>query len=137
MSNAGPSPWEVAITGDLSAERQDETVSRLLDFPVGSTGIIYFDSCGGSVYSGLSLATLIRTREFKTTAVVMGECSSAALMPFAACRRRFVTKVSTLLFHPMRWQSEEEVRMEEAAEWARYFRPVSYTHLTLPTTPHV
>ena len=43
-------------------------------------------------------------------------------MPFAACRRRFVTKVSTLLFHPMRWQSEEEVRMEEAAEWARYFR---------------
>lgn len=122
MSNDGPGPWEVAITGDLSAERQDETISRLLDFPVGSTGIIYFDSCGGSVYSGLSLATLIRTREFKTTAVVMGECSSAALMPFAACRRRFVTKVSTLLFHPMRWQSEEEVRMEEAAEWARYFR---------------
>ncbi len=55
-------------------------------------------------------------------AVVAGECSSAAIIPFAACRRRFVTPHSTLLFHPMRWQSEEDVRMEEAAEWARYFK---------------
>lgn len=122
MSSDGPGLWEVAITGDLSSEKQDETISRLLEFPVGSSGVIYFDSCGGSVYAGLSLATLIRTRELKATALVMGECSSAALMPFAACRRRLVTAVSTLLFHPMRWQSEEDVRMEEAAEWARYFK---------------
>jgi ATP-dependent protease ClpP protease subunit len=53
--------------------------------------------------------------------VVAGECSSAALLPFAACVRRFVTPHSTLLFHPVRWQSEEDVRLEEAAEWARHF----------------
>lgn len=87
-----------------------------------SKGIIYFDSCGGSVYAGLSLATLIRARELRATAVVVGECSSAALMPFAACRTRFVTPLSTLLFHPMRWQSEEDVRLEEATEWARHFK---------------
>ena len=43
-------------------------------------------------------------------------------MPFAACSRRFVTMQSTLLFHPIRWQSEENVRLEEASEWARHFK---------------
>ena len=50
-----------------------------------------------------------------------GECSSAALLPFAACKRRFVTEHSTLLFHPIRWQSDDDVRYEEAVEWARHF----------------
>ena len=29
--------------------------------------------------------------------------------------------MSVLLFHPMKWQSEENVAMPEAAEWARHF----------------
>ena len=33
-----------------------------------------------------------------------------------------MTKHSTLLFHPIRWQSEENVRLEEASEWARHFQ---------------
>src|SRR5690606_12191661 len=77
---------------------------------------------GGSVYAGLALATMIRLRGLKAIGVVAGECSSAALLPFAACEERFVTPHSTLLFHPMRWQSEEDVRFEEAAEWARHFK---------------
>ncbi len=118
---SGRGPWEIAIAGEL-AEKQTELIGRLTEFPSGSRGIIWFDSCGGNVYAGLALATLIRMRNLKATAVVLGECSSAALMPFAACRHRFVTPLSTLLFHPMRWQSEEDVRLEEAAEWARHFR---------------
>jgi ATP-dependent protease ClpP protease subunit len=43
-------------------------------------------------------------------------------LPFAACQKRFVTAQSTLLFHPMRWQSDEDVRLEEATEWARHFK---------------
>lgn len=116
-----PGPWELCITGDLS-DRQPDLIGRLTEVPVRSRGIIYFDSCGGSVYAGLALATLIRTRELKATAVVLSECSSAALMPFAACTKRLVTPLSTLLFHPMRWQSEEDVRLEEATEWARHFK---------------
>jgi ATP-dependent Clp protease, protease subunit len=113
--------WEIAVTGELS-DKQTELIGRLTEVPVGSRGILWFDSCGGSVYAGLALATLIKTRNLKAIGVVLGECSSAALMPFAACHRRFVTPLSTLLFHPMRWQSEEDVRLEEAAEWARHFR---------------
>lgn len=113
--------WEVAVTGEL-AEKQTELIGRLTEVPIGSRGILWLDSCGGSVYAGLALATLIRMRNLKAIGVVLGECSSAALMPFAACHRRFVTPLSTLLFHPMRWQSEEDVRLEEAAEWARHFQ---------------
>jgi ATP-dependent protease ClpP protease subunit len=42
-------------------------------------------------------------------------------LPFAACCRRYVTPYSVLLFHPMKWQSEENVGLGEAAEWARHF----------------
>ncbi len=113
--------WELAVTGDLG-EKQSDLLSRIVEVPRGSGGILYFDSCGGSVYAGLALATTIRVRGLRAVAVVAGECSSAALLPFAACRRRFVTPHSTLLFHPMRWQSDEDVRLEEATEWTRHFQ---------------
>jgi ATP-dependent protease ClpP protease subunit len=112
--------WELVLCGDLT-DKQVELTERLVEVPRCSRGTIYFDSCGGNVYVGLSLAALIRLRGLDPVAVVAGECSSAALLPFAACRRRFVMPQSTLLFHPMRWQSEEDVRLEEAAEWARHF----------------
>jgi ATP-dependent Clp protease, protease subunit len=116
-----PADWEIAIHGDLT-DKQADLVGRLLEVPRRTRGIIFFDSCGGSAYVGLALATLIRLRGLKADGVVAGECSSAALMPFAACTRRFVTAHSTLLFHPIRWQSEENVRLEEASEWARHFK---------------
>lgn len=103
-------------------EKETDLLKDLLDLPPRSSGYIYFDSCGGSVYVGLAVATVIRLRGLKATAIVLGECSSAALMPFAACRERYVTPHATLLFHPMRWQTEEDVRLEEAAEWARHFQ---------------
>lgn len=113
-------PWELALVGDLS-DKQAELISRLVEVPRNSRGMIFFDSGGGSVYTGLALATMIRLRGLKIDGVVAGECSSAALLPFAACTRRFVTPHSTMLFHPIRWQSDEEVRYEEAVEWARHF----------------
>ncbi|MBA3312280.1 MAG: ATP-dependent Clp protease proteolytic subunit [Planctomycetaceae bacterium] len=109
------------MCGDLT-DKQFDLLDRLVAVPRGSRGTIWFDSCGGSAYVGLSLASMIRLRGLDATAVVAGECSSAAIMPFAACKRRFVTRHATLLFHPVRWHSEENVRMEEAAEWARHFQ---------------
>lgn len=113
--------WEYSVCGDLT-ERQSDLLDYFSDVPRRSKGVLYFDSCGGSVYTGLSLGTLIRLRQLRVTAIVIGECSSAALIPFAACQRRLVTPHSTLLFHPMRWQSDEDVRLEEATEWARHFK---------------
>jgi ATP-dependent Clp protease protease subunit len=120
-SPPGDEDWELAINGDIT-DKQHELVSSLIEVPRGSRGTIYFDSGGGSVYVGLSLASIIRLRGLKPVAIVVGECSSAALFPFAACETRFVTPHSTLLFHPIRWTSEEDVRLEEAAEWTRHFK---------------
>lgn len=113
-------PWEIAIIGDLTDNEADLT-DKLLAVPPGGQCTIYFDSPGGSPYCGLSLMTMICLRRLQAVGVVTGECSSAALWPFAACRHRFVTPFSVLLFHPMKWQSEEHVGLAEAAEWARHF----------------
>lgn len=121
-SKAPPeSGWEIGIFGDLT-DKQTELFQQLMEVPRNSRGTIFFDSAGGSIYCGLALATLIKLRGLRAIGVVAGECSSATILPFAACERRFVTPHSTLLFHPIRWQSEEEVRLEEAAEWTRHFK---------------
>ncbi|HEY1066918.1 MAG TPA: ATP-dependent Clp protease proteolytic subunit [Pirellulales bacterium] len=111
---------ELALVGDLT-DREAELADKLLEVEIGGRCVLYIDSPGGSPYCGLALMSLIRLRGLDATGIVTGECSSAALWPFAACRRRFVTPFSVLLFHPMRWQSEENVGIFEAAEWARHF----------------
>ncbi len=111
---------ELAIVGDLT-DNESDLVEGLLEVPPGSECFLYFDSPGGSPYCGLALTALIRLRGLQATGIVIGECSSAALWPLAACARRLVTPLSVLLFHPMRWQSEENVGLVEATEWARHF----------------
>jgi ATP-dependent Clp protease, protease subunit len=113
-------PIEIAIVGDLTETEADLT-DRLLGVEPGGKCTIYFDSPGGSPYCAVSLMTLIKLRNLNATGIVTGECSSATLWPFAACRRRIVTPYSVMLFHPMRWQSEENVGLAEASEWARHF----------------
>lgn len=119
--------WEIIISGEL-VDKDGQLHEKLMDVPRKSRGMIFFDSSGGSAYVGLALASLIRLRGLKVVGVVAGECSSAALMPFAACQERYVTPHTSLLFHPIRWQSEEQVRLEEAAEWARHFRIMEADH---------
>ena len=118
--NLPEGPLEIAICGDLT-EREAEITEKILDVPPGGECILYFNSPGGAAYSAYSLASLIKLRGMNATGIVVGECSSAALWIFAACRRRLVTPHSVLLFHPMKWQSEEHVIIAEAAEWARHF----------------
>ena len=113
-------PLEIALVGDLT-ESEAELTDRLLGVAPGGECTIYFDSPGGSPYCAMSLVALLRIRDVRATAVVTGECSSAALWPFAACRRRLVTPYSVFLFHPMKWQSEEHIGIKEAAEWSRHF----------------
>lgn len=62
---------------------------------------LYINSVGGEVYSALSIAELMRLRDVRATAYVLGECHSAALIPFAACQTRFVSPSSSFLFHDM------------------------------------
>ena len=113
-------PIEIAIVGDLT-DNEPDICEKLLDIPPGGECVLYFDSLGGSAYAAMALSSLITLRGLNATGIVAGECTSAALWPFAACRRRLVTRMSVLLFHPMKWQSEESVGLAEAAEWARHF----------------
>jgi len=111
---------EISVIGDLT-EQEVEICEKLLAVPAGGECTLYFNSPGGSSYSAVAVLSLMVLRKVHATGIVIGECSSAALWPLAACRRRLVTPYSVLLFHPMRWQSEEGVQLLEAAEWARHF----------------
>lgn len=113
-------PLEIAMVGDLTDNASD-LHERLLAVPAGGECTLYFDSPGGSPYCATSLMNLILLRKLQATGIVTGECSSAALWPLAACQTRIVTPYSVLLFHHMRWQSEEHVQLNEATEWARHF----------------
>ena len=113
-------PLEIALVGDLT-ESEAEITDKLLAVEPGGHCTLYIDSPGGSPYCAMSLTALIMLRGLRITGIVTGECSSAALWPFAACRRRMVTPYSVMLFHPMKWQSEEHVGLHEASEWARHF----------------
>lgn len=113
-------PVEIALMGDLTDNIAD-LADKLLAVPRGGPCTLYFDSPGGNPYAAVSLMNLVILRDLQATAIVTGECSSAALWPFAACQKRFVTPFSALLFHPMRWQSEENVQLAEATEWTRHF----------------
>jgi ATP-dependent Clp protease, protease subunit len=113
-------PLEIALVGDLT-ESEAELTDKLLAVEPGGECTLYIDSPGGSPYCAMSLTSLIMLRGLRVTGIVTGECSSAALWPFAACKRRMVTPYSVMLFHPMKWQSEEHVGLHEAAEWARHF----------------
>lgn len=117
---ANEGPCELAIVGDLT-ENATDFVDKLLGIEPGSECTLYFDSPGGNPYTANSLVSLLRLRGIRATGIVIGECSSAAVWPFAACDRRLVTPASVLLFHPMKWQSEEQVGIREAAEWSRHF----------------
>jgi len=120
MDREHEGPIEIALIGDLT-DNESELCDKLLSVEPGGECVIYVDSLGGSPYCAMALASLIRLRDLRATGIVAGECSSAALWPFAACGRRYVTPYSVLLFHPMKWQSEENVGLAEAAEWARHF----------------
>ncbi|HEV2970127.1 MAG TPA: hypothetical protein VGY55_09060 [Pirellulales bacterium] len=113
-------PIEIAFVGDLTDNEADLT-DKLLSIEPGGECTLYFDSPGGSPYCAMSMVSIMLLRRIRATGIVTGECSSAALWPFAACKRRLVTPFSILLFHPMKWQSEEHVGLAEAAEWARHF----------------
>jgi ATP-dependent Clp protease protease subunit len=113
-------PVEIAVVGEVD-DWEEDVIKGLLEVPARGECAFYIDSAGGSVYGALAVVTLLRYRRLDAAAVVLGECSSAALMLFAACRRRFVTPYSTLLFHRMKWESEKRIASTEALNWAKHF----------------
>lgn len=119
-SKSRKQPTEIAVIGEVD-DWESDVVKSILEQPPKSECTFFIDSAGGSVYGALAVITVLRHRQLQGTAVVLGECSSATLLLFAACQRRIVTAYSTLLFHRMRWQSDKRIASDEAYLWAKHF----------------
>lgn len=113
-------PLEIALVGEVD-DWEAEVIKELLEAKPRREVVFYIDSGGGSVYGALAVAALMRQRQLACTGVVLGECSSATILIFAACQKRLVTRYSTLLFHRMRWQSDKRVGAREASLWSKHF----------------
>src|SRR5713226_2510679 len=111
-------PLEIALIGEVD-DWENDVVKELVHARPGRACTFYIDSMGGSVYGALAVVSLMRQRQFDCTGIVLGECSSASLLIFAACQKRLVTRYSTLLFHRMRWQSDKRVAAREASLWSK------------------
>src|SRR5262249_58843304 len=94
-SRSRKQPHEIALIGDVD-DWEEEVVKQLLELPAQSECTLYIDSAGGSVYGALAVMTLMRLRKLETTGIVLGECSSATILIFAACRHRLGARYSTL-----------------------------------------
>ncbi len=123
-------PVEIAVVGEVD-DWQKEVMDALLEVPHGGKCVLYIDSSGGNVYGALAVLALIKYRRLDATAIVLGECSSAALWLFAGCTHRLVTPFSVFLFHTMRWESEKRVTSVEAVSWARHFQQLEQEMDTL------
>lgn len=110
----------IAVIGDLE-DCEAAVIERLLELDDGASCTLFIDSGGGRVYSALAIMTTILLKKLDATAVVIGACSSAALMVLAACNRRLATPYSVFQFHPVRWESGENIERIEAMEWAKHF----------------
>lgn len=111
---------DIAVVGELD-DCEADVVGHLIELDDGSECTLYIDSGGGRVYSALTIMSLIMLKELRAKAIVLGACSSAALMILAVCRPRLAFSYSVFQFHPVRWESAENVEQNEASEWARHF----------------
>ena len=113
----------ISIVDDVE-KNEKEVLETLLKLPDGASCRIYINSGGGSVYSGLGIATLIEMKRLRATAIVLADCSSSALLIFASCSERLVAPHASFLFHPMQWASDERSRLTGATGWAREFKRI-------------
>lgn len=104
---------------------EKELVEGLLGIPVGKSCRLLINSGGGSVYAAMGVCTVIRMRRLKVEAVVLADCSSSALMIFAAAHKRLMAPHASCLFHPMRWSGDENCRLPAARSWTQEFGRMS------------
>src|SRR5213594_2829228 len=86
-------PHNIAVVGELD-DCESDVITRLLELDDGAECTIYIDSGGGRVYSAMAITSLILLKGLRARAVVLGACSSAALLILAGCRTRLAMPYS-------------------------------------------
>lgn len=64
---------------------------------------LFVNSFGGDPGTAFALHNMLRATGLQINAYNIGECSSAATMPFLAGHKRYASKYSFFKFHPMVW----------------------------------
>lgn len=75
-------------------------------------GTVVVNSAGGDESEGFALYDLLRPLSKQLTAVAIGQCQSAAILPYLACSERYASKHTNFMFHhgTASFQSDEPTR---------------------------
>lgn len=93
---------ELAVQGYMWGDGYLIDYARYVIDSSGDNGVmVIFDTPGGSANTGAALYELFRANKEKLSACVIGQCSSAGVLPFLAIpkERRKISKVATMLIH--------------------------------------
>lgn len=81
---------------------------------------LYINSSGGELSSALAIVAAMQLKRLTFHAIVLGDCHSGALLPFAACTRRWVKPWSTFLFHGLQAGMNDNSPPKEIMHWAEH-----------------
>ena len=92
----------VSLFGEINDKMVDELLRNLLLLQLASSDPVYLviDSGGGELYSALRLYDALEHMfTMEVSAVVLGECKSAATFVLLACKNRLATPHSRFMIH--------------------------------------
>ena len=122
-----------------------QTFARELPKDQDQDVVVHGNSPGGMVWEALAIMNQLLQRKGNVTYINEGVTASAAIDIMLGATDRLVPKGSTFLVHNA-WGgvvgTSKEMRraaddLDTINDESKEIYPVSYTHLTLPTTPYV
>jgi hypothetical protein len=91
-------PALILIKGELVAHRENITQFSAIAGGQGKA-VVFFDSPGGSIGTGISLGQIIRQRGFNTAVADYIKCTSACALAWLGGRERFMGTNARIGFH--------------------------------------
>jgi ATP-dependent Clp endopeptidase proteolytic subunit ClpP len=91
----------VALSDNINSEQADKLRRKLLEFELESDReiLLIIDSDGGGTASALSICDAISCLRAPITGIVVGECSSMAVVVLQMCAKRKALKYARFLLH--------------------------------------
>ncbi len=93
----------IPLIGQIDGESVDTIKKSMFSLTMKSDEqiILFIDSSGGEVHTGFSLIDTMLMLRVPIIGVVAGACHSMAVPVLQACTKRFATKHSTFILHPL------------------------------------
>lgn len=92
----------VYINGPINRDTYQTFLNQVNEYVTDVTPeplLVFITSGGGSTYTGMAFYDLLRILPFEVITIAIGYVDSAAILPFMAGSKRFITPQTSFTFH--------------------------------------